>query len=80
MNVKESATIDRLRALGAKVRIIHRKLAHREKSYLRVKSAGGLYEFNNIVMPAICKDFPDAYMTSGVWASEGTEHVIALEK
>lgn len=79
MNEKVEATRDRLRALGAKVQVRRRRLAHRTKTYLYIKAAGGHHEWLSIVMPAIYKDFPDAYMTSGGFWTE-MNLTIALEK
>lgn len=76
---KIEATRDRLVALGAKVQVRHRKLAHRMKVYLYIKAAGGHFEWKSIIMPAIHKDFPDAYMTSGGFWTE-MNLTIALEK
>jgi len=70
--------VDDLRALGAKVRVVRRQLAHRKKTYLHIVASGGHYEWRTIVMPAIHKHFPDAYMTSGSFCSQ-MELTIALE-
>lgn len=76
-NKKVAAVRDRLRALGAKVNVRRRRLAHREKTYLRVvANNGGGYE---LVMSTIRKHFPDAYMTSGSLTSM-IDITIALEK
>jgi hypothetical protein len=57
--------VEALRDKGAKVRIRRRKLTNRRKTYLRIVAEGGHWEWKNIVMPAIYRFFPDAYMTSG---------------
>jgi len=78
-NQKVRDTRDALRALGAKVKVRHRKLAHRNKTYLHIVAAGGHYACYHIVMPNIHKHFPDAYMTSGGFGPE--MHItVALEK
>ena len=57
--------VEALRNKGAKVWVKRRKLAQRRKTYLRVEAEGGHWKWKNIVMPAIRRFFPDAYMTSG---------------
>lgn len=70
---------DALRALGAKVQVKRRKLRHRKKTYLHVVADVGHYGWRTIIMPAIHKYFPDAYMTSGGFGSN-LNITIALEK
>ncbi len=79
MNPKLEAVRDKLQALGAKVQIRRRKLRHREKTYLHIEAAGGHFEWRTIIMPAIYKWFPNAYMTSGGFADR-MYLTIALEK
>jgi len=84
MNIQEynqrvRDTRDALQNLGAAVKVKHRKLAHRNKTYLHIVAAGGHWEWKNIVMPAIRKYFPNAYMTSGGFGTE-MNITIALEK
>jgi hypothetical protein len=67
-----------LRNKGAKVWVKRRKLTHRTKIYLRIVAEGGHWEWKNIVMPAIRRYFPDAYMTSGGFGTK-MNITIALE-
>ena len=76
---QELDTKKALEALGAKVSIRHRQLAHRVKTYLTVEADGGHYIFNTIVLPEIRRHFPDAYMTSGGFG-ETMNVTVALEK
>ena len=76
---KVEATRDALVALGARVTVRRRQLAHRKKTYLYVVAAGGHFEWQSIIMPAIRKDFPNAYMTSGGFGAE-MKLTIALGK
>jgi len=86
-NQKVTAARNALRDLGAKVRYRRRKLRHRRKTYLHVVADGGHHVWQTIVMPAIHKHFPDAYLTSGSFCTTNrgglrTEMniTIALEK
>jgi len=78
--------VQRLKDLGAHVLVRRRKLAHREKEYLKIKADGGHHEWQTIVMPAIREHFPDAYLTSGGFLRSTSGHsgrmnlTIALEK
>ncbi len=76
---KVAAAKHKLQTLGATVQVRRRTLAHRKKDYLHIESAGGHYEWMNIIMPAIRRWFPDAYMTSGGFSSK-MYITIALEK
>jgi hypothetical protein len=64
------AVITKLKSLGAKVKHRRRKLVRREKDYLTLIGAGNHRTYTTVILPAICKHFPDAYMTSGGFASE----------
>jgi hypothetical protein len=72
-------TLIDLRNLGAKVKVRHRKLAHRNKTYLHIVAMGGHHECYRIVLPVIHRRFPDAYMTSGGFGPK-MDITIALEK
>jgi hypothetical protein len=76
---KVAAVRDKLRSLGARVRVRRRQLAHREKTYLHVVAANGSGGYTTIIMPVIRRHFPNAYMTSGSF--DGRINInIALEK
>lgn len=77
---KELDTKAALEALGVTVGIRHRKLAHREKTYLRIKAEGGHHEWLNVIMPVIRERYPDTYMTSGGFGVNGMNITVALEK
>ena len=72
-------TLVELRDLGAQVKVRHRKLAHRNKTYLHIAAMGGHREFYRIVLPVIHRNFPDAYMTSGGFGDK-MNITVALEK
>jgi hypothetical protein len=67
---KLSVVITKLKSLGAKVKHRRRKLAHSEKDYLTLIGVGGHSEYTSVILPALRSYFPDAYMTSGSFASE----------
>jgi len=67
---KVKATVERLKDLGARVKVRTRKLAHREKTYLKIIAAGTHSQYLSLIMPTLRKDFPDAYMTSGGFTAE----------
>lgn len=86
---KVEATVANLKELGvgARVRVSRRQLAHREKTYLKIRADGTHDTYKSLVMPVIRKYFPDAYMTSGgfgpAWADASEPYMnitVALEK
>jgi len=77
---QELATKVALEALGATVGIRHRQLAHREKTYLRIKAGSGHTTWSFIIMPKIRENFPDAYLTSGGFWGDKLEVTVVLEK
>ena len=74
-NQKVAATVERLRVKGARVRVKRRKLAHREKTYLHIVAGGTPNTYRSVVMPLIRDDFPEAYLTSGVFRSEPSMNI-----
>jgi len=70
---KVANVVKQLRDKGAQVRVRRRKLAHQEKTYLRIKGGGSHRTFFGVVMPLISSEFPEAYMTSGgFWRDAAT--------
>jgi hypothetical protein len=62
---KVQAVVDRLKGLGAQVKVRRRKLAKGTKVYLVIKGKGGHIVFRDLVKPVIREKFPDVYTTSG---------------
>ena len=77
-NKRVTATVERLRQKGARVRVKRRKLAHRKKTYLHIEAGGTHSTFFRVVMPLVREDFPEAYMTSGGFMS-GLKVTISLD-
>jgi hypothetical protein len=64
-DVRLKLLITRLKDMGARVQLKRRKLAHREKDYLKIRAGGNHNTYMSLVKPIIEHWFPDAYMTSG---------------
>lgn len=73
---KVEAVKRRLIELGARVSMRRRQLAHREKTYARVRGRGDLY---TLVRPAITKHFPEAYMTSATGGEGAFDLTFSLD-
>lgn len=70
---------EELEELGFRVRLRHRKLRHKRKTYMTVRGVGDHGIFYTCVLFFIKQVYLDAYVTSGGFAGGQFNMVVALE-